>query len=74
VTTPRPYDRWLLLSLVQQRPQGTRSFRLAELAAGVNTTGVVNDVRNQMRAHLAAGRVRAVYEPSEITYLPVRSE
>jgi hypothetical protein len=70
MTLPAHVDLWWLLSVVNQHPNVIRSFRLAQLAVGADTTGIVNDVRGLMAEHIRTKRVRAVYEPSEVTYLP----
>jgi hypothetical protein len=67
-------DQWMLLSIVNQHPNGISSFRLAGIAIqGEATTGVVNEVRNRMLAHVDAGRVSrlgdgmgdVIYRPKE---------
>lgn len=51
-------DMWMLLSIVQQHPNGIGGFRLAEIALQKPaTSGQVNEVRNRMMAHIDAGRV-----------------
>ena len=62
-------DKWMLLSIVKQHPNGIRSFRLAEIATQSEaTTGVVNEVRNRMLEHQYAGRVSVVQTPTEKVY------
>lgn len=66
-------DQWMLLSIVQQHPQGISSFRLADIATNnKGTTGVVNEVRNRMIAHRDAGRVSAISNGAgDIIYTPI---
>ena len=49
-----------LLSIVRQHPNGITSFKLAKIASGRDTTGVVNEVRNRMLEHERCYRIRVV--------------
>jgi hypothetical protein len=54
-------DSWMLLSIVQQYPNGISSFKLANIATQSEaTTCVVNEVRNRMIPHRDANRVKAL--------------
>ena len=62
-------DKWMLLSIVKQHPNGISSFRLAEIATQSEaTTGVVNETRNRMLDHERARRVSVVQTPTDKIY------
>jgi hypothetical protein len=65
-------DLWMLLSIVQQHPQGISSTKLAKIATGQEaTTGVVHEVRKRMLPHRDANRVAAIYDGlGDVIYKP----
>ena len=54
-------DKWMLLSIVQQYPNGIGEHRLGELALGkAATTGQIHEIRNRMLEHRRMGTVSAL--------------